>query len=131
VNKARDYYDLVTKNGNEKVGNDQFCFIRCDNRYEKILFEEILYIEALQNYVMIYTKNKKLISYLTIKSIEDHLPGDQFIKVNKSSIIPLSKIDTITGNVIQVGAHTFTVGRPYREQVFAKTLGDKLIRRNK
>src|SRR5688500_14996789 len=87
VTKAKEYLELVSKSVSEKLKASDFCFIRCESKYEKIFFEEIMFVEALENYVLIHTKSKRLISYLTIKSIEEHLPQDTFIKINKSFIV--------------------------------------------
>jgi DNA-binding LytR/AlgR family response regulator len=128
VTKAKEYIELTVK-GNEKGKNTDFCFIRCENKYEKLNFDEIIYIEALQNYVVIHTKARRLITYLTIKSVEEHLPSDTFIKINKSFIISIPKIDNISGNVIRIGAHSFTIGRIYRDHVLENIFKERLVKR--
>jgi DNA-binding LytR/AlgR family response regulator len=128
VNRAKDYYELAHDTSSGRSA-DEFCFIKCENRYEKIYYDELVYVEGMQNYVVLHASNRRLISYLTLKSIEDHLPSVKFLKINKSAIISLSKIDSITGNVIRIGAHTFTIGRPYREKVMDRVLGGKLVKR--
>lgn len=128
VDKAQEYLKL--KMGQGHATQEDYCFIRCDKRYEKIFFDDIIYIEALQNYIVIFAKDRKLISYLTMKNMEEYLPADRFIKVNKSFIVPIAKVDNISGNMIQIGAHSFTIGRPFREQVMERLLGNKLIKRS-
>ena len=129
VTKAREYIELVARSGTEKLKGSDFCFIRCESKYEKIFFEEIMFVEAMENYVLIHTKSKRLISYLTIKSIEEHLPQDLFIKINKSFIVSIPKIDNISGNDIHSGSHTFTIGRSFRPQVLERLLKNNLVKR--
>ena len=71
---------------------EDYIFIKADNRLVKIFFKNTLYAEALQNYVCIHTTDKKYITYLTFKSIEENLPHELFLKVHKSYIVQLSKV---------------------------------------
>ena len=66
---------------------EDYVFIKADNKLVKIFYHDILYVEALQNYVTIHTVNKKYITYLTFKSMEESLPADQFIRVHKSYMV--------------------------------------------
>jgi len=129
VTKAKEYIELLDKAGSGRTKGNDFCFIRCESKYEKLFFDEIIFIESLQNYVVIHTQTRRLISYLTIKSIEDHLPSDLFIKINKSFIISIPKIDNISGNIIHIGSDSFSMGRPFRSQVLEKLLKDHLVKR--
>jgi DNA-binding LytR/AlgR family response regulator len=75
VMKAKEYYEVRQKNLSEASKQNQkedFFFIKADNKLVKIFFEEILFVEALQNYVAIQTKSKKFISYLTFKEAIVH-----------------------------------------------------------
>ena len=84
--KAKEFYEVRQKNKAETTAGNapDYFFIKADNKLVKLFFEDILFVEALQNYVTIHTTQKKYISYLTFKSVEDYLPGDQFIKVQYS-----------------------------------------------
>src|SRR5215203_3257092 len=99
VYKAKEFYDLREKNqnANGKKATDHF-FIKVDGRLVKILFEKILFVEALQNYVAVHTRDKKYVSYLTLHSISEFLPTDVFIKTHKSFIVAIRKVDGIDGN---------------------------------
>lgn len=129
VNKARDYFELQQKATEGSAATHDYFFIKCDLKFEKIFFAELLFVEALQNYVVLHTQHRKYISYLTMKHVEDYLPDAQFIKVNKSYIISLSRIDNITGNTIQIGAHTFAAGRSNKEEIMNRILGERLLTR--
>jgi DNA-binding LytR/AlgR family response regulator len=129
VNKAKDFFEL--KHTNQQDTRNDFFFIKCDNRFEKIFFDEVLFVQALQNYVVIHTENKRMISYLTIKMVEEYLPKSMFLKISKSYIVSLPKIESISGNEIKIGTHAFSIGRTNKEQVLEHILGNKLLKRNK
>lgn len=129
ANKAKEFYELRQQNmtGNEKL-TDHF-FIKSDNRLVKILFDDILFVEALQNYVLIYTTSKKYITYLTFHAVQDYLPAHLFLKTHKSYIISISKIDSIDGNEVRIGDHHIPVSRNLKDEVMAKLLGDRFLKR--
>ena len=126
--KAREYYEVREQNKETGAGNDHF-FIKADNKLVKLFFDELLFAEALQNYVVIHTTNKKYITYLTFKSVEDYLPADRFIKVHKSYIVAAAKIDSIEGNIIRMGPHQVPVSRNLKEEVMEKLLKGKFLKR--
>lgn len=109
--------------------NSDHFFIKADNKLLKIRFDEIIFVEALQNYVAIHTTTKKYITYLTLKTLEEQLPGGYFVKIHKSYIISISKVDSIEGNEIKIGSHALPISRIAREQVLEKILQNKLFRR--
>lgn len=129
ANKAKEFYELRHQNmiGIEKL-TDHF-FIKSDNRLVKILFDDILFVEALQNYVLIYTTTKKYITYLTFHAVQDYLPAHLFLKTHKSYIISVSKIDSIEGNDVRIGDHHIPVSRNLKDEVMAKLLGDRFLKR--
>jgi DNA-binding LytR/AlgR family response regulator len=108
--------------------NDHF-FIKCDNQIEKIFYEDLLYAEAMLNYVMLYTNTKKLMVYITIKSLEEQLPSDIFIKVHKSFIVNIVKVKSIEGNMLNMGSAKITISQNLRETVIHKIVNDKMIKR--
>ena len=108
--------------------NDHF-FIRCDNQIEKIFYHDLIYAEAMMNYVMLYTVSKKMMVYITIKSLEEQLPEHSFIKVHKSFIVNIQKIRSIEGNMLDVGIEKITISQNLRETVLEKVIKDKMIKR--
>lgn len=130
--RAKEYYEVREKNEVANTINtaapDHF-YIKADNKLVKIAYEEILFIEALQNYVVINTNDKKLITYLTFKSVEEYLPGSHFIKVHKSYIISASKVDSIEGNDIRIGKHHLPISRNLKDEVMEKLLKGKFLKR--
>ncbi|MEP6596981.1 MAG: LytTR family DNA-binding domain-containing protein [Ginsengibacter sp.] len=127
VLKAKEYHELKNT-GIAKHTSDYF-FIRCDSKFEKIIFDELLFAEALENYVKLHTKTKTFITYLTFKSMEDYLPANQFIRVHKSFIVSLSKIENLDNEEIKIGNNSIPLSRNYRAEVMNKVIGNNLLRR--
>ncbi len=128
--KAKEYYEVRERNHAETnhAAPDYF-FIKADNKLVKILYDDILFAEALQNYVVIHTKDKKYITYLTFKSVEEYLPPERFIKTHKSYIVAAGKIDSIEGNNIRMGTHDIPISRNLKEEVMEKLLKGKFLKR--
>lgn len=108
--------------------NDHF-FIKCDSQIEKVLYHDLIYAEAMLNYVMLHTSSKKMMVYVTIKSLEEQLPSDIFIKVHKSFIVNINKIKSIEGNILDVGGQKITVSQNLREKVINEIVKDRMIKR--
>lgn len=126
--KAKEFYEIRESNSTEQKTADYF-FIKSDNKLVKLFFDEILYVEALQNYVTIYTRDKKYLTYLTFKAVEDYLPGDRFLKVHKSYIVSADKIDSIEGNDIRIGQQHIPISRNQKDEVMDKLLKGKILKR--
>ena len=131
ANKAKEYYELRLKNQklSGKEESPDHVFIKADGRIIKILFENILFIEALQNYIAVHTKDKKYISYLTLQSLLEFLPLPGFVKTHKSFIVSVNKVDSIEGNNLQIGQHYIPVSRSLKEEVMEKLLGKDFVKR--
>jgi len=130
--KAKEYYEVRQKNEADKIpasGPGDYFFIKADNKLVKVSFSDILFIEALQNYVVVHTQEKKLITYLTFKSVEEYLPSSQFIKVHKSFIVSATKIDSIEGSDIRIGQHYIPISRNLKDEVLEKLLKGKFLKR--
>jgi DNA-binding LytR/AlgR family response regulator len=128
--KVREYYEVRQKNFLENEPRDAYFFIKSDNKLVKVIYDDILFVEALQNYVAVHTSSKKLITYLTFRSIEEYLPEDRFIKTHKSYIVSTAKIDNIDGNDIRIGNHHIPISRSTREEVMDKLLKGRFLKRS-
>ena len=132
VNKARDYHQLVVRSVEEGAdirkaapGADHF-FIKCGSKYEKIQFDDILYIQGMQNYVTICTRKGKHLTLLYLKNLEQNLDSRSFIRVHKSYIVAIDKIEGIEGNEIFIQSHRIPISRNYRDQVIERVVASKL-----
>ncbi len=130
--KAKEYYEMRQTNAEKIAGqkdSDQYFFIKADSRLVKIFFDDILFVEAMQNYVTIHTIDKKYISYLTFKSVEEYLATDKFIRCHKSFIVAASKITSIEGNNISIASHHIPISRNNKDEVMDKLLKGKFLKR--
>ena len=111
------------------TGDADYFYIKSDNKLIKINYADVLFAEALQNYVAIHTDQKKYITYLTFHSIEEHLPASRFVKTHKSYIVAMNKVESIEGNEIKIGQHRIPISRTEKEAVLEKLLQNKLLKR--
>lgn len=125
VTKAKAYHLLRQPQAIEDKTEDSF-FIKCDHKYEKIYFEEILFVQAMQNYVSIHTNKRKYMTLLYLKNVEQNLDSQRFIRVHKSYIVSIDKIETIEDNELIIQSFRIPVSRNYKEEVLKKVLTNKL-----
>ncbi|MGO4290579.1 LytR/AlgR family response regulator transcription factor [Chitinophaga sp. RAB17] len=125
VNRAQEF--LQTQQP-ASPSSDTFFFIKCSNIYEKIAYQDILYIEGSQNYVTIYTAQHKFLTLSTLKAIEEQLPAAKFLRIQKSFIVAIDKIQSIANNEIIIGTHKIPVSKNYKEELM-KLINDHLIKK--
>ncbi|HEX9512567.1 MAG TPA: LytTR family DNA-binding domain-containing protein [Puia sp.] len=130
ANKARDYHRLISRPADPPMQKADpavnYFFIKCGSKYEKIFFNDILYIQGTQNYVTIYTHKGKYLTLLYLKNLEENLDSTSFIRVHKSYIVSIDKIDGIEGNEIFIQSYSIPISRNYREQVIQQVVMNKL-----
>jgi DNA-binding LytR/AlgR family response regulator len=126
-NKAKDFFSL--KNNKASSNTNEYFFIRCKDRFEKIQYADLLYVEAMENYVIFHTVTEKLISYLTLKAVETYLPADKFLKVHKSFIVSIPKVESIDGNDIYVTGKSIPISRTLKDEVMNKLISNNLLKR--
>ncbi len=124
ANKAYDFFQSKTG-----INDQPYFFIKTDNKLEKILFDDILFAEAMENYVAIYTSERKLITHSTLKSVQQYLPVSQFVQTHKSYIVNIQKIGAIQSNMLHVGKYQVSVSKYLKEEVLEKILNNKLLKK--
>jgi DNA-binding LytR/AlgR family response regulator len=97
-----------------KVEEQEFVFVKDNGILKRINVDDILYLEAMGDYVKVHTSQKFHVLHATLKSIEEKLPATKFIRVHRSYIVSLSKIDFIQEGVISIGKATVPVADTYR-----------------
>lgn len=95
-------------------------FVKADKKVYKVNLADILYIEALDDYVKVVTTQGHYLVHDTLKSLQEELPAEQFMRVHKSYIIASNKIIFIEGNYVKIGEKDIPIGASYREAVFAR-----------
>ena len=128
-NKAKEASELKRSPSAQPQKTHDHFFIKCDNQIEKVFYQDLLYAEAMLNYVMLYTSSRKMMVYITIKSLEEQLPASIFIKVHKSFIVNINKIKSIEGNILDIGNEKIAISQSLREKVISEIVKDKMIKR--
>jgi DNA-binding LytR/AlgR family response regulator len=129
VMKARTLRESSQASHPPPLAEPDYFFIKCDNKLVKIMYDDILFVEALQNYVAVHTTTQKYITYLTFRSIEEHLPASRFIRTHKSYIVSATRVESIEGNDIRIGQHHIPISRTEREEVLNRLLQNRLLKR--
>ncbi|MFT6871399.1 MAG: two-component system LytT family response regulator [Roseivirga sp.] len=105
-------------NSKKEEATQDFILLKADKKIYRTPFDEILYCEALGDYVKVHLTTKTLIITTTMKGILADLPSDQFMRTHKSYIINKTKFEYIEGNQIKIDKHMVSIGQSYREEVF-------------
>jgi DNA-binding LytR/AlgR family response regulator len=91
-------------------------FVKVGTKTIKINFDEVLYIEALSTYSVLVTTTQKHIVYLTLKALSERLPFAHFVRVHRSYIVNMHRIEAIEDNMLKLGPHEVPVGKSYQEE---------------
>ena len=118
VHKAQKLITLEKGSSGQVEANNEFLFLKSDYKIRRINFNDILYIEGLKDYVKVYVQNvqKPVISLATMKLIESKLPEAKFMRVHRSYIVNLDKIDTIERSRIVFGKTYIPVSDQYKDK---------------
>jgi two-component system LytT family response regulator len=95
-----------------------FIFVKTEHKIQKVYLHDILFIEGLKDYVSIFTPAERIITLQGMKKMEDALPPKHFIRVHKSYIVSINKIDSIERSRIFIGDKVIPVGDTYRDEFF-------------
>lgn len=115
----RKYSDVTISNPLEN-----YFFVKTENRLQKVFFNDILYIEGQGDYLRIIATNTKIMILQNFKTISSILPKTNFIRVHKSYMVAINKIETVTRNRISIGNTTIPVSDSYKN-IFYETLKEK------
>jgi two-component system LytT family response regulator len=96
-------------------------FVKVGTRTIKVNFDDVLYIEALSTYSVLVTATQKHIVYLTLKSLAERLPFDHFLRVHRSYIVNMQRIEAVEDYMLKLGPYEVPVGKSYQEE-FNKNL---------
>lgn len=122
VEKALSYHKILLsekdKTHVEQVESN-FIFIKSERRYFKVNFEDILFVEALKDYVIIQTTKQRLITRLNLKAMYEMLPSTLFLKPNRSYIINKERIDSFSNNDVFIDKYEIAISNAYREELFS------------
>lgn len=114
--KAKDFLDYLRKTDNSP---NRFLYVRSEYALVKIPINEIVYIETLDDYIKIHQPGKKpVLTIMSMKAVMEKLPQDEFIRVHRSYIVPINRIESVRGKVISLGTAEVPIGTKYEEAFF-------------
>ncbi|MBN2481980.1 MAG: response regulator transcription factor [Bacteroidales bacterium] len=119
VNKANN---MISKSIRQYIiypRHQRHIFVKSDYKLIKINVDDILFVEGLKDYIKIFTRNKLILTLMSMTAIEMKLPSDEFIRIHRSYIISLGKIDYISRHRVVIGDKFIPVSLPYREKFYA------------
>ncbi|UUF13636.1 MULTISPECIES: LytR/AlgR family response regulator transcription factor [Flavobacterium] len=128
ANKVLQITEEASNNFQTVAADDEFIFLKVEYQWVRIPLKEILYIESLKDYVKVHLDDsqKGVLSLISLKALEEKLPSAKFMRVHRSFIVSLDKINAITKNSIFIGKTEITVGEQYKETF--KTIVDKWLK---
>ncbi|KAB2913790.1 MAG: response regulator transcription factor [Bacteroidetes bacterium] len=112
VRKAEELFVLKNEHSQRE---DDYIFIKSDQKLQKVSYNDILFVEALADYVKIHTPEKRYITLQTMKNMEEKLPERYFKRVHRSFIVALDKIITIVGGNVEINGQKIPIGKNYKE----------------
>jgi len=121
VNRFREIGKQHSDQKQEK--QPTYLFVKTEYRHQKINFEDILYLKGMGDYVSIFTRNGRILTLENMKSFESSLPATQFVRVHKSYLVSLDKIDFIERNRIKIEEELIPIGATYQEEFWKRLKG--------
>jgi two-component system LytT family response regulator len=133
VYKAENHLRLLQQEGKnnfvENIGDD-FIFIKADRKYFKIHFKDILYIEGLKDYVIIFTTDgNKIITSMNVKTIASQLPAVLFARVSKSYVVNVQHIISFDSELIYIQDTEIPLGQGYRDDFIKQHIERKIVKK--
>ncbi|WP_439880063.1 LytR/AlgR family response regulator transcription factor [Pontibacter sp. MBLB2868] len=97
--------------------NEAFIYLKADKKMVKVMLADILYIESLKDYIRVKTETKEIISYQKISFLEEKLPTDKFLRIHRSFIVAMDKIQAFSATAVDIGKTEIPIGRFYKNDV--------------
>lgn len=116
---SQDQIQVVSNSSTEKTQEESFIYVKENKKVVKVYLSEIRYIEGLSEYVQIYTDKRKIITKTSMALMEGKLPADSFLRIHKSFIVPVSKIEAFTANTIEIQGKELPIGRNFKNAVLS------------
>lgn len=119
INKAKEQFELQQKSTDP---SESFLLIRADYSLHRIKVDDILYIEGLDDYLKIHIADQKtVVTRMTMKNMLNELAHAEFVRVHKSFIVPMKRVNKVRNRIIYIGEHEIPIGNSYEEE-FMKLL---------
>jgi DNA-binding LytR/AlgR family response regulator len=126
VNKAIEKLKPPAVQAGQPVPEQRFIFLKADKKVFKVNTDDILYCEAVDDYVRVITIGEQYLVHYTLKKLLEELPATNFLRVHKSYIIAKDKIKFFEGNYVKVGEKDIPIGASYKDEIYARLKDKKL-----
>ena len=113
----QDDVQVITGVSAEKIADESFVYVKENKKVVKVHLSEIRYIEGLSEYVQIFTDKRKIITKTSMAQMEEKLSSGNFLRIHKSFIVSISKIEAFTANTIEVQGKELPIGRSFKNAV--------------
>jgi two-component system, LytTR family, response regulator len=117
VNRYFEVNTTPVTSDNVKTDNNNFIFVRSNRRMLKVDFNDILYIESYSDYIKIQLEDQNIVTRETISAIESKLPNKEFLRIHRSYIVRLSKIQSFTNEEVTINRKAMPISRSYKKEV--------------
>ena len=117
VDKAIERVSALTNQA--ASGEPSFMMVKSEHKLVRINIDDIVYIEALREYVRIFTKDMNVMTLDTMKNMESRLPAEKFSRIHKSYIVALNKIGSLQGNQVEIQNKKLPIGRSFKNALMA------------
>ena len=118
ISKAKEIFESsILKNNGKDV---EYIFVRSNNVLVKIKITDIKYIQAMGDYVNIFTTDKRHVVHITLKDIEERLPSDKFYRLHRSYLVALDHIDNIEESSAYTGKHPVPISEQFKKGLLKK-----------
>ncbi|WP_346318693.1 LytTR family DNA-binding domain-containing protein [Chitinophaga sp. YIM B06452] len=114
VTRAQEYLSVVQP----KTADTDYIFVKTEYKIIKINLEDILYIEALKDYIKIYTAHQPVLTLKSLKSFESRLPKDKFMRVHRSYLVAMNKINSVERNTVMIANQSIPISEGYRDRFY-------------
>jgi DNA-binding LytR/AlgR family response regulator len=120
VSRARELYLNKDQKVEENNKDKDYIFVRSNSVLTKIRTNDILYVQALGDYVNIYTPDKRVTVHITLRGMEEKLPPSMFYRLHRSFLVGLNHIDGVEEGTAYVGKHPIPIGEQYKKELLKK-----------
>ena len=130
ANKALSQFEMLRHPAppSEEKKIDHF-FIKNDGQFIKIMLDDVLYFESEKDYVFIYTQKKRYLNLISLKQLEKELPSDKFVRVHRSFIVAIEKVELMDGHKLIIQGKEIPVSRSSQEMIYNRLIEGKLWKR--
>jgi len=117
MDAARSTIPISTPAEKQNGQSNSFLYFRAERKMVKVFFRDILFVEGLKDYIKIVTDTKPVVTKYVLSTLEEMLPADEFLRIHKSYIVAVSKIDSYNTDTIHIAKHELPIGRLYKFDV--------------